>query len=217
MYGSSLSQRIRGVVILLTCSFLAAGCGDDDNPSGPGGGGGGNGSVQAVVTDGGSSNAVVSGDRQAATLTSAAFSGSMEADAHVEIHSQSRGWVQLGSPSRINMQMQSGSEATVSSSTQVEADTYDRVRLVMENSSATILSGSVIGTLTLTGDVTIQVGGSDGQVTVEKSVSSFTVTANSNSKLVFDLNSETWVNSQSVDSQTAADASIQSATTVTVQ
>lgn len=217
MFDSTLHKGIKSLMVLSLCAGLAAGCGEGDDPTGNGNGNGETGSVQAAMTDGGSSNAVVSGDRQAALLSSATFSGSMTSTAHVEIYSETRGWVQLGSPNRVTMQMQSGSETTVHASSQAEADTYTRVRLVLDDADATIEAGSVIGSVTLDGNVQIRVGGSDGRVTIEKSVSSFTVSANSSTRLVFDLNSEAWVDSQSAESETASDAEVQSATTVIVQ
>lgn len=191
--------------LLLPIAFAAC---DDDDPTGPDGS---SGSVSAVMHDGSGASGMT-----AARAMSGAFSGSASGSAQVWIHSDAQGWIALGSPTNATVQMQSDSETMIHGSATVPAGSYTRVRLVMEGFAADIAAGAVLGGLTLDAAVTITMGGSDGRVEIEKTMTPFTVSASSTTKLAFDLNSEAWVDQQSAESRSAADARIQSATSAYV-
>ncbi len=202
--------RTLAVAALLAPLTLAA-CGDDD-ATGPGV----MGTARAEIYDGSGSSSTGPAPASQQAAAASAMSGTMSGTAQASIYSEARGWVELGSASNTSLTMQSEETATVGSAT-VEADTYTRVRLVMEGFDADVQAGAVLGGLTLDAAVTITMGGSDGRVVIEKNVTPFTVRADADTRIRFDLNSETWVDQQSAESRTASDAEIVAATTATVQ
>ena len=173
--------------------------------------------MSARIEDGSSSSALTSSPTAASSLVGAAFNGTAHGRAHVEVYSEANGWVSLGSPSNASMTLQSANGTTVHSDVTVDPGIYTRVRLVLENFDADIAAGAVLGGLTLNSAVTIDVGGSDDRVVIEKEVSPVLVEAETRSTIVFDLNSEAWVTSQSAQNETASDAEVASATRATVE
>ncbi|MFB6368652.1 MAG: DUF4382 domain-containing protein [Gemmatimonadota bacterium] len=152
---------------------------------------------------------------------SASYSGHMEADVKVQVSADGQAWTdvneQAASNSRVDFH--SSSETTVASNASVDAGTYSHVRVVMENTSATIDSGSSFGAstggLTLSADVNLTVG-SDGRVVIEKQVGDFEISADSNTTITVDLNSDTWVNQDNVEARAVSSSEIESATAVSV-
>ncbi len=204
-----INNSISRFALALAIPFALAAC--DDDGTGPTA----SGTVTARVSDGAGSSgsAMQSGPERAAE---GSFAGEASGNASVQIFSETRGWVDLGSASEVDIEMQSSNETTVHNEASVAADSYTRVRLVLEGGSALIEAGADLGTLVLSADVTMTMGGSDGNVTIEKEVTPFMVNASSNTTIEFDLNSETWVNEANAQAQSATDAEIQSAATVIV-
>lgn len=203
------SQRrvLRALSLLMVPAALAA-CSDD--ATGPQD----MGTVAAEVQDGPSAAPVAAA--RAPDAAAGSFAGTASGSAQVWIYSDAQGWVALGAPTNATLQMQSGNGTTVYGSASVPVGSYTRVRLVLEGFNANISAGAVLGGLTLSAGVTIAMGGSDGRVEIEKSVTPFTVSAQSSTSIGFDLNSEAWVTEQSAQSKAAADAEIQSATSAYV-
>lgn len=208
---------LRALSALLIPAAIAA-CGDDSTAPGD------MGQVSASLQDGTAaslaqaysmspSSGPETGPSQA---VAAAFSGSASGSAQVWIYSDAEGWVALGSPADATVQMQSSNTTTLYTSASVPAGSYTKVRLVLDGFGANIAAGSIIGGLTLSAGVTITVGGSDGHVEIEKTVTPFTVSAQSSASIDFDLNSEAWVTEESAQSETASDAEVTSATKATV-
>lgn len=147
----------------------------------------------------------------------ASMSGSMSADAKVQVSADGSAWVDLGSPQSVDMQLHTtGNATTVHSNASVNTGTYAHVRLVLENADATIDAGSTIGATVLGADVNLSIGGG-GQVVIEKQIQPVTVSADSQTTVVFDLNSAAWVTEDNLTAQAVSEAEIQSATIVTVQ
>lgn len=202
-----------------------AGCSDaSDQPTGPGSDGDA-GTASAVVHDdpGGAGDAfrasLASTDARA--TDSASYSGSLRADVKVQVSTDGSAWTDVNeqATSRSEVALQSSSATTVASEASVEADTYSHVRIVMDNSSATLEGGSSFGAstggLTLEADAELTLG-SSGRVVIEKEVGDFQVSADSNTTIAVDLNSGAWIDRESVEARAVSGAEIESAATVTV-
>lgn len=206
------SRVATSILFAAGLTFLAAGCGEDDAT------GTQQGQVTATVSDDPSSGVVAtSRSSDPANQSLLAFSGSMTADARVQMSADGSTWVDLDSPRNVDLSLQSsGSATTVHSSADLSTGTYAHIRLVLSNADATVASGSTIGNTTLSADVQVSIG-SGGQVIIEKQVEPITVSADSETTLVFDLNSEVWVTEDNVQAQAVSESEIASATSVVVQ
>lgn len=206
--------RRLGTTLVLTVglALALAACSDDEDMTGPD-----QGEVSATVTDDPSST---SGSIARASFldvlalqASGAFTGTTTADATVEVRTESGTWIEVGSASDADLEMQSeGSELVVGSGATVDAGSYTAVRLTLENATTTVDAGSSIGGILLDVDVDVAVGGEDNSVVIEKELD-FDVDAESSTTVVFDLNAESWVDQSAVDSEAAADGDVQAATT----
>jgi hypothetical protein len=152
---------------------------------------------------------------------SASYSGHMEADVKVQVSADGQAWTDVNDQASSNSQVDfhSSSETTVASDASVDAGTYSHVRVVMENTTAMIDSGSSFGAstggITLSADVNLNVGG-DGRVVIEKQVGDFEISADSNTTITIDVNSDTWVNQDNVEARAVSSSEIESATAVSV-
>ena len=201
----SPKNTIRVLTALLIPATFAA-CGDDS--TGPETEI--NGSVSARMHDG-SSSALM-----ARAMTAQSFAGSASGQAQVQVYSEAQGWVALGSPVTSTVQLQSSSTTTLYSSASIPVGTYTRVRLVMDGFNADVSAGATLGGLTLSADVRITMGGADGMIEIEKTVTPFTVSATSSTTIDFDLNSEAWIDEESANAEAASDTEVESATTAVV-
>ena len=172
---------------------LAACGGDDGGPSGPG-------RIQAVVVD---------------PLT-ASFSGSVGGNVQVSISEDSTTWVDLGSLNGITIQLQTdGDTINVHGEQGVPAVSYSWVRLTFDGAQANLDAGSVVGTMTLSNDVSVDLGGSDDRAEVVKPLS-FTASESTTTRtsLVFRLNSEDWLTEAAVSAQVVEDAALENMTVI---
>lgn len=208
-----LAIRLGSTLVLTGAMALGlAACSDDDGMTGTT-----QGQVSATVTDDPSST---SGSIARASFlnvlglqSSGSFSGTMTGDATVEVRTQSGTWIDVGSASDADLEMQTeGGEISVASGTSVDAGSYTAVRLTLENATTTIEAGSSIGGIVLDASVDVAVGGDDGRVVIEKQLD-LDVDAGSSTTVMFDLNAESWVDQSSVDSGAAADGDVQAAAT----
>lgn len=210
------ARRTTAVLAAMALSFALVACSDDD-PSGPDGSADGRVSA-TVIDDPGSeqgSGDVTSQDRSPRFQVSGPmFSGTMTTDATVEIQNSADTWVEVGSTSAGTLQIQGTGELVVDSDATVDAGGYQAVRLTLENAALTVDAGSTIGGVDLDVDVLLDVGGSDQSVEIEKQVS-FDVEGSTDARsvVVFDLNSESWVNETTVDAGAVPDAEIEGAVT----
>lgn len=196
-------------------AFGLAACSDDGGVTGTT-----RGEVSASMTDDPSST---SGSLARAAFldllglqSSGSFSGTMSSDARVEIRTRSGTWVDLGSVSSADLEMQSeGGEARIASGTSLDAGSYTAVRLTLENATMTVDAGSSIGGILLDADIDVVVGGDDERVVIQKTID-LDVDADTQTSVVFDLNSEAWMDSSTAESQTAADSEVQAAATAFV-
>lgn len=178
-------------------------CSDSEDATGPEG----NGTVSGFVSDGSSPSPYYEGG--------SSFEGTFQGTASLEVYSEAEGWVSLGSPASVQFQLQSSEQAPCGSSTQVPAGTYSRVRLTLTGAEAQLGVGAAIGGLVLTSAVNLSLGAS-GDVVIEKEITPVEIRAESQTEVRFDLNAEAWVTEESVAAESASEASVSSATTVTV-
>lgn len=208
---TNLRDRLLGAIVLALLPLTLIAC--DDDPSGPEA----TGSMTAVVTDGSSgsasSMAALRGESGTTQMkaTEGSFDGTTSGEVRVSVFSETRGWVELGSFQNVDVAMQSNSSTTVHAAATVPADTYTSVRYEFEGAESDIFAGADLGSIVLTADVTISFGGSDGNVTIEKSVTPFTIEASSSATVSLDLNSHLWVDDESATGSAATDAEIQAA------
>lgn len=116
----------------------------------------------------------------------------------------------------MNFSLQSTEEEQVAANATVPVGTYTRVRIELSSAQALVTAGSDVGGGVLSADVAVAVGGSDRMVLIDKTITPFTVTANSNSAIRMDMNSEVWITDGAVIAESAADAAIESAMSVSV-
>lgn len=170
----------------------------------------GNGSMDAYVDD--------NSGGAAAQTSGGAFghTGTFTGMAEVSIYSDANGWVSLGSPSAVNFSMQSTEEEQIAINAQVPVGTYTRVRFELSSAQALISAGSDVGGGVLSADVAVAVGGSDRSVIIDRTITPYTVEADSRAAVRMDMNSELWIDDGSVSAASAADAAVESATSVTL-
>ncbi len=164
--------------------------------------------VGAAMTD------APSGGGSEAAGGASSYQGSFTGSVTAEIYAEAEGWISLGGPADVNLTLQSSDETQVAAAVSVPASTYSRVRFTLSGARAAIQAGASLGGLLLTADVSIMVGGSDNMVVIEKTVPPFELEANASTTVVFDLNSEVWVNSNNAQSETTTDAEVEAATAV---
>lgn len=207
-------RRYFGTAVTLAALVpFVTGC-SDDGTTGPDD----DGSVEAMVTDdpGSGSASISSRDaRFSQSFAGSTFQGEFQGQARVQISADGATWIDLGPAQNVSFTMQSSDDAVVNASATVPARSYTRVRLILSDADATVEAGSTIGGITLDANVLVSVNGGS-EFMVEKTAS-FTVTADSETTVLFDLNSESWIDETAVTTQTATSAAVQSATTVVVQ
>lgn len=147
----------------------------------------------------------------AAVSGSGSFSGTLTGQAKAEIQTSSGTWVDLGSLNQASLALQdASSEVVVNQSTTVDAGTYVAVRLVLSNVDAHLDAGSTFGSTSLSSSADVTVGGSDGTVTITKQIQ-VNVEQGATTRVVFDLNTESWFDSTNVQNRMVADSRVQSA------
>lgn len=206
--------RIRQVVgtaaaVALASALGAFGCGDGIGPE--------EGSVSAAVTDdpAQASAAVAPRAQFAQGISGQTFQGDFQAEGQVEVSVDGQTFVTLGPAQAVDVALQSGTEAVVHASAVVPAQAFTRARLILRNARATVLAGSSVGGLLLDLDVQINVEGG-AEFVIEKAVS-LNVTAGSEATVVFDLNSEQWINETAVQAAATTAAQVAAAASASVR
>jgi len=198
MTPNSQLRRYGGTIALL---LVIAACSDDGEPTGV--------SAQAtvataVVTDNPSSTS----SNGSGGSGSSTYSGTLTGTVETQISVDGQSWVSLGPPRAVSLALQStNNSAQLAANATISAGTYAHVRLVFNSGVQAQLSGTVGGT-TASGTV-IAIG--SGQVVIQKQIQPVTVRAGTTVSVVWDLNSELWLTSSTMQSRTAASAAIQAA------
>jgi hypothetical protein len=196
--------------LLIALGLPLAAC--DDDPSGPDG----SGRIEAfVIDDPQSASPSVTdapGDGIAidrSTTGRAAFTGTAQGDFQASISVDGQTWVDLGSLNGITVDLQTtGQETSVHGEQSVPVGTYAHVRLILDGVNAELSAGSVIGAITLGVDTFVSVNGG-GQVVIERTIPPFSIEADADARLVFDLNAEAWLTESALTLGSAAAAEVQ--------
>lgn len=197
-----------GAALGFLLALGGVGCGDGS--TGPGD----ESSVDAAVADDPGSGAGAIGPRLSTGVSGRTFEGDFNAQGRVEVSVDGQTWVDLGSMQSVAVTLQSGEQVAVHTGARVPARAFSRARLVLRNATTTIRAGSTIGGTLIDADLQISIAGG-GEFTIEKSVS-LDLSTRSSAVVLFDLNSEQWIDETAVEAGAVTAARVQSATTVTV-
>lgn len=147
-------------------------------------------SVTAVLHD--SSAVLPPGRSTMPPADSVDYDGVVTGSAKIEIYSEDGGWTSLGDAVDVSVDIYCEHAVEVRSDVSVPADTYSQLRLTLTGFEASVGAGAVVDGVTYDQPFVVTLGGGD-PVVVEKSVSPFTLDAGASARLVFDLNTEVWM------------------------
>lgn len=204
----------RGVAALCALAVALTGCSDDG--TGPNDGDE-TGTMQTAARDGG--GASEQGGHAAFDLgaqTEGDVSGQVTGQATVEVQTETGAWQEIGTLADMSMNAELRSEGSSSmGSAEVEARTYDGVRIVLEDVEADVEAGSDLGVGPIDVSVSVAIAGGS-QVVVEHNAP-FTVQADGTAEVTLDLNSHVWLDEESVEAETVTAAEFESAATILVE
>lgn len=196
------------LALAATLVLPLAGCSDDD-PIAPGGAG----TVEVVVHDAAPPSGSPSFDPPtSADLTS--VSGEFRADARVEVFVDGD-WQDLSGFTSLDVRadLQEGESSVASAS--VEARTYERVRIVLQNARSELDGSTIIDLGPIGVSVNVIVGGG-GELVVERN-QPLQVQADGTTRLVLELNSAAWLDSEAVANEAVARTDFEGAADIAVQ
>jgi len=140
--------------------------------------------------------------------SSSTYGGTLTGTVQAQISTDGQAWVSLGQPQSVSLALASTTNAsTLTANASVPVGTYAHVRLVFTSGVQAALNGTIGGT-NVNGTV-VSLG--SGQVVIQKQIQPVTLNAGANARVVWDLNSETWLTASALQSRTAAAAAVQSA------
>jgi hypothetical protein len=172
------------------------------------------GMVDAIVHD--SSAVLPAGQTDPAPTDSINYDGILSGMAQIEVFSDANGWVVLGDTEEVSFAIFCEEAALVAGDAAVEADSYTQVRLTLTDFEANVLAGAVVGGVTYNSDFVIALGSGD-PVVIEKSVSGFAVTDGGTTELIFDLNTEVWLDADIITAGVASAADVTAAANVIIR
>jgi hypothetical protein len=172
------------------------------------------GMVDAIVHD--SSAVLPEGQTEPAPTDSINYDGILSGTVQVEIFSDANGWVVLGSTEQVNFAIFCEEAALVAGDAAVEADSYTQVRLTLTDFEASVLAGAVVGGITYNSDFVVALGSGD-PVVIEKSVTGFAVADGGSTELIFDLNTEVWLDADILTAGVVTAADVAAATNVIIR
>jgi hypothetical protein len=170
--------------------------------------------VDAIVHD--SSSVLPAGQTEPAPTDSINYDGILSGTALIEIFSDADGWVVLGATQQVSFAIFCEEAALVAGDAAVEADSYTQVRLTLTDFEANVLAGAVVGGVTYNSDFMIALGSGD-PVVIEKSVSGFAVADGGSTELIFDLNTEVWLDADIITAGEVAAAEVAAAANVIIR
>jgi hypothetical protein len=125
--------------------------------------------------------------------------GTFEATAEVAILRNGSGWVSLGAPVELSTALQRELEAaSFNGRAGLPVGTYSRARLALSDARVVLHAGSYVDGVELTEDRVIPVGMGEA-FEIEKAIAPFTLTSRTRVRVLFDLNAQDWVDSESLD------------------
>jgi len=173
------------------------------------------GSVSAAMHD--SARVLPQGRTRQWPTDSMAYDGTLSGSAEVHVYSASEGWVSLHAPVDVSFEIFCLEDATITADAQVPVGTYTAVRLTLRGFVANIVGGGTVDGVVLPEAKVITLGGAGGEIVIEKSVTPFEVTETSDTHLVFDLNTDTWIDVDVANAGTIGAAQVQAGTVVYVR
>jgi hypothetical protein len=139
--------------------------------------------------------------------------GTVEFRARVYVRSSVNAsqWVEVTNQAaqRVRVDASGRQGATTFATAQVDAHSYNRVRVVFEEVKADVTGGIRIGTGLLTGEIRVDLGGS-GETVVERNID-VTLSEGTSATLVIDLNTDAWLSRADAQSRTVSRAEFESA------
>lgn len=207
--------------LLVSMTWVAA-CGDDTsvnlNPDGDGDGNG-DGNVEgavmtAVVHD--SSAVLPEGRTTPSPVDSTSYDGTVTGTAQVEVFSDADGWISLGEATDVAFEIYCEEAAIVHGDVSLDPGTYSGVRLTLTDFQASVNAGAVVHAQTVADAFVVALG--DGTpLVIERTVTPFVLENGQTTTLLFDLNTEVWLDQDVVDSGVAPGADVQSSTNVIIR
>jgi hypothetical protein len=150
------------------------------------------GSVSAAMHD--SARVLPPGRTAVWPADSMAYDGTLTGSAQVHVYSNTGGWIALHDPVDVSFEIFCREDATITADAHVPVGTYSQVRLTLRGFVAEVDAGGTVDGVVLPDAKTIALGGVDGEIVIEKGVTPFEVTETIATTLVFDLNTDTWIN-----------------------
>jgi hypothetical protein len=173
------------------------------------------GSVSAVVHD--SVAVLPAGETDPIPADTMTYGGLFTGSTQVELYSDTDGWTSLGAASDAEFLMYCWQAAVPFADVSVPADTYSRVRLTLSGFEANVNAGAIIHGVAYADPISITLGIGGAAVVIEKNVTPFTITADNDLSVIFDLNSELWLDAGTVLARAVAAAEVAAATNVFVR
>ena len=150
----------------------------------------------------------------AAGGSTALTEGELFVTAEVFLRSDASGqWTAItDSPAALTLDLQGTTERSAGSA-ELTAGSYSRVRIVFHRVEAQVTAGLVIGGVTVTGTVRVDLG-ADGQHSVEKDIA-LKVEADASADVLVDMNSDVWLlTAQGATLRTVTEAALEAAVRV---
>jgi hypothetical protein len=202
-----------GVALLASSLWIAC----DDNGTDVDLGDDGNeelGTLTTVVHD--SAAVLPEGRTTPVPADSASYTGTITGTAQVEVFSDIDGWTPVGEPTEVTFEVYCEEAAVVDAQADVAPGSYSQVRLTLTDFVANVAGGAVIQGTTYVDPFTVGFG--DGSpVVVEKTVTPFTISTGGVTTLIFDLNTELWLDDGTISAGVAPAAEIEAATNVIIR
>ncbi|MGE0158764.1 MAG: hypothetical protein AB7T31_05080 [Gemmatimonadales bacterium] len=148
---------------------------------------------------------------------SMAYDGTLSGSAQVHIYSDTDGWISLHDPVDVSFEIFCLEDAIITADAQVPVGTYSQVRLTLRGFTANVEAGAIVAGSLLPDARVITLGGAGAEVVIEKSVTPFQVTETTPTSVIFDLNTDTWINTTVAGAGTIGAAEIQAGTVVYVR
>jgi hypothetical protein len=151
-----------------------------------------------------------------APADSFAYNGSLTGTAQIEIFSDAEGWLPVGEPTEVTFEIYCEEAAIVEGDLAMPTGTYSQVRLTLTDFQADVAAGAVITGQTVANGFVVTFG--DGiPLVIEKAVTPFMLAAGEATTILFDLNTELWLDPEVILAGNAPAAEVQNATNVIIR
>ncbi len=186
-----LSLLGRTLALAAIVSPLVA-CGDDDDLTGVNV----TANVRVVIDDNPSRETPPPASTTETPPNAGPYNGTFAGTARVQLSEDGTRWIDVGGPTGVTLGVQSGDSATFGGSVTIPAATYNRARLILRGSQLR-LHGNVLGVVLTDALVNVE----DTEVTIERQISPITISAATNARLAFDLNTQAWLTAANATSR----------------